>query len=179
MPKFDFRQLQQGLGLLVTLITLISAIVGLSNQLGGNSSLSGSNATTPENRTVHISQQDLIDATNRFRTQHGLPALLPLPALNNLAQDWSETMAQTGDYRHRSPLEAPGEPDLLIGENIAMKTPSQTAEAFVKVWANSPGHRENMLNPDFTHIGVGIADNGTRRYATQNFGYFAEPAWGF
>ena len=34
---------------------------------------------------------------------------------------------------------------------------------------SSPGHRENMLDPDFTHLGVGVsARNGTIR-ATQEF----------
>ena len=42
------------------------------------------------------------------------------------------------------------------GENIASgyKTPADV----VSGWMNSQGHRENMLNPDFTHMGVGEKD---------------------
>ena len=45
MPQLDFRQIQQGLGALLALITLISAIVGLGNRLGIDSS-SGSSVSS-------------------------------------------------------------------------------------------------------------------------------------
>lgn len=41
------------------------------------------------------------------------------------------------------------------GENIAMGY--RSPEAVVEGWMNSPGHRANILNGDFTHIGVGYA----------------------
>lgn len=41
------------------------------------------------------------------------------------------------------------------GENIAAG--NSTAAATVQQWMNSPGHRANILNPNFTHIGVGYA----------------------
>ena len=35
---------------------------------------------------------------------------------------------------------------------------------------DSPGHRENLLNPAYTHIGVGVAHNPAYGYyLTQNF----------
>ena len=47
------------------------------------------------------------------------------------------------------------------GENIAkgQKTPEEVMNA----WMNSPGHRANILNPDFTKLGLGVAkdSNGT------------------
>jgi uncharacterized protein YkwD len=37
---------------------------------------------------------------------------------------------------------------------------------------NSPGHRANILKPDFTHIGIGLAGGGTAgTYWTQLFGH--------
>ncbi len=42
------------------------------------------------------------------------------------------------------------------GENIAKGQSS--AEEVVDGWMNSPGHRENMLSDDFTHIGVGYVE---------------------
>ncbi|MGV0371939.1 CAP domain-containing protein [Corynebacterium pilbarense] len=170
MPQLDMRQIQQGLAALVTVITLISAIAGLGNQLGVESS-SGSSSPFGS-RTVEVSQQELIDATNRFRADHGLPALKPLPEMNAFAQEWSETMARTGNFEHRSPLKMPEQPNLVMGENILQNSPSATADAMVQQWANSPGHRANMLHTRYTHIGVGIADKGGKRYATQNFGYY-------
>jgi uncharacterized protein YkwD len=44
------------------------------------------------------------------------------------------------------------------GENIAagQQTPAQVVEA----WMNSSGHRANILNPNFTHMAVGIDKGG-------------------
>ncbi|NJR62658.1 MAG: hypothetical protein HC769_29995, partial [Cyanobacteria bacterium CRU_2_1] len=48
-------------------------------------------------------------------------------------------------------------------ENVAQgqKTPSEV----VRSWMKSPGHRQNILNPNFTEIGVGYSQN----YWTQVF----------
>jgi len=46
----------------------------------------------------------------------------------------------------------------------------QTARDVMNAWMNSPGHRNNILSPSFTEIGVGLAKgpNG-RLYWTQMF----------
>jgi len=61
------------------------------------------------------------------------------------------------------------------GENIGAGY--STPEAVVEGWINSPGHRANLLNPDFTEIGVGyfFLENDTgnenwNHYWTQVFG---------
>ena len=163
MPQFDMRQIQQALAALVTLITLISAIVGLGNQLGVEGSSGSSNGTQSAQgaRAVAVTQQELIDATNRFRVKHSVAPLTPSAELNTMAQEWSENMARTGEFEHRTGAN--------VGENILRCQTTSDADALLKIWENSPGHRANMLNPDYTHIGVGIADNGKTRYATQNF----------
>ena len=51
------------------------------------------------------------------------------------------------------------------GENIAMG--QRTPEEVVKAWMNSEGHRKNILNSSFTHIGVGHVASGN--YWTQMF----------
>jgi uncharacterized protein YkwD len=56
-----------------------------------------------------------------------------------------------------------------IGENIACG--QRSAAEVVEGWMNSPGHRANILKPDFTHIGVGYATGGRAgTYWTQLFG---------
>ncbi|MGA9289383.1 MAG: CAP domain-containing protein, partial [Anaerobacillus sp.] len=51
------------------------------------------------------------------------------------------------------------------GENIAQG--QQTPEAVVDAWMKSEGHRKNIMNSSFTHIGVGLAQDG--HYWTQMF----------
>ena len=36
-------------------------------------------------------------------------------------------------------------------------TPKELADGFLEGWKQSPGHRKNMLDPDVTQIGVGVA----------------------
>ena len=43
------------------------------------------------------------------------------------------------------------------GENIAYG--QQTPEAVMRAWMNSSGHRANIMNPNFTTIGVGYYEN--------------------
>lgn len=63
----------------------------------------------------------------------------------------------------------------LTGENIWMQSgyrPAEarkTAELIVKGWMESPAHRENILRPEYTHLGVGLSVKGDQLRATQNF----------
>lgn len=41
-----------------------------------------------------------------------------------------------------------------VGENVAVF--QQTAQAVMTDWMNSAGHRANILNPRYTHLGVGV-----------------------
>lgn len=54
-----------------------------------------------------------------------------------------------------------------IGENIAMGYP--TPEAVMNGWMNSDGHRKNILNGDFTEIGIGVCSSGGAMYWVQLF----------
>ncbi|GAA1176089.1 CAP domain-containing protein [Corynebacterium glaucum] len=116
-------------------------------------------------------QEAIIDATNRFRAENGLPPLKPLPELNKVAQDWSD-IQMNQDRMYHNPDFGQQYPKgwRRALENVLQNWNTADAEALVAQWANSPGHRANMLNPDITHIGVGVADTAKgKRYATQNF----------
>lgn len=61
------------------------------------------------------------------------------------------------------------------GENIA--SGFQSAEDVMRGWLNSPGHCRNLMNPDFDHVGLGLAARNDARYSVpvtywvQEFGY--------
>lgn len=63
----------------------------------------------------------------------------------------------------------------LLGENIGEV--SVFATKIMAVWMDSPGHRANILDDTFTHIGVGVFfDPNDREYLlTQNFGILSSP----
>ncbi|MFD4554291.1 CAP domain-containing protein [Streptomyces sp. NPDC058469] len=115
--------------------------------------------------------------TNAERARAGLPALAVDPLLAAAAQAHSSDMVARAFYSHTSPdgsqpwdrAAAAGSRRRTIGENIACG--QRSAAEVVEGWMNSPGHRANILKPDFTHIGIGFAGGGqTGTYWTQLFG---------
>ncbi|ONI43729.1 hypothetical protein AN640_06160 [Candidatus Epulonipiscium fishelsonii] len=52
-----------------------------------------------------------------------------------------------------------------MGENIAQGQPA--VHTVMRAWMNSPGHKANILNPRFTHIGIGYVEDS--HYWTQLF----------
>uniref|UniRef100_UPI004057831B CAP domain-containing protein n=1 Tax=Streptomyces sp. SID1121 TaxID=3425888 RepID=UPI004057831B len=120
---------------------------------------------------------EVLALTNAERGAAGLRPLAPDRRLADTAQTYSADMAARAFYSHTSPeglapwdrAAAAGAPHRGIGENIACG--QRTAAEVVEGWMNSPGHRANILKPDFTHLGVGYAGGGPAgTYWTQLFG---------
>ncbi|MEU0409225.1 CAP domain-containing protein [Streptomyces griseorubiginosus] len=120
---------------------------------------------------------EVVALTNRERARAGLPDLAVDHHLAGAAQAYSTDMAVRAFYSHTSPegtqpwdrAAAAGSTRRSIGENIACG--QRSAAEVVEGWMNSPGHRANILKPDFTHIGVGFAGGGPAgTYWTQLFG---------
>ena len=117
-------------------------------------------------------EQRVIDLTNAERAKQGLASLKANAELNRAADEHAEDMA-TQDYFSHTGLDGSSPGDRMAdegyqtrawGENIAWG--QKTPEAVVSAWMNSPGHRANILNGNFTEIGVGFDDD----YWVQNFG---------
>ncbi|WP_262060463.1 CAP domain-containing protein [Streptomyces sp. STR69] len=119
----------------------------------------------------------VVESTNAERARAGLPPLAVDPLLAAAAQAHSTDMVARAFYSHTSPdgsqpwdrAAAAGSRRRTIGENIAcgQRSPAEVVEG----WMNSPGHRANILKPDFTHIGIGFAGGGQMgTYWTQLFG---------
>ena len=107
---------------------------------------------------------------NRARAEQGLPAVAPSPALTGAAVAQARYTASTGRVTHRSPgggnakdrVEARGYDACMTAENLAARQPD--AASVSAGWLASPGHRNNMLRPEATHYGAGVAvtEDGTR-----------------
>ena len=55
------------------------------------------------------------------------------------------------------------------GTNIFEPTNALFGSRIVNGWMDSPGHRENILKSEFTHIGIGFAQHGNNTAAVQFF----------
>lgn len=107
----------------------------------------------------------VLSETNKERQTAGLSLLAASSEANRVAQVRADEMARTGQFTHQlrengSPgdtLDAYGVSYRGWGENIYMGS-SDPIQA-VHAWMNSSGHRANILNGRFTHLGVGTAKN--------------------
>lgn len=118
-------------------------------------------------------EQAVFDLTNIERINNGLPAFEIHLDLSKVAREKSRDISINNYFAHNSPTY--GSPfDMMrsfgidyrtAGENIAQgqRTPAEVVNA----WMNSPGHRANILNANFTHIGVGYVES--KNVWTQQF----------
>jgi uncharacterized protein YkwD len=102
--------------------------------------------------------------TNQQRQAAGLVALSTSSALTNAAAQHSADQAGRNSMSHTGSngsnagdrISANGGSFSTWAENVAAGYGS--ASGVVDGWMNSSGHRQNILNPAMTHIGVAVAD---------------------
>ncbi|WP_329023713.1 CAP domain-containing protein [Streptomyces sp. NBC_00690] len=121
-------------------------------------------------------ESEVLALVNEERAKVGCQPLRSDPALAKLAGDFSTDMATRGFFDHTDPdgdspwdrAEQAGVPK-LGGENIARG--QADAGAVMNSWMNSDGHRANILNCDYTRLGVGVHMGDGGPWWTQNFGF--------
>jgi uncharacterized protein YkwD len=161
------------------LVGVVAALVGLSYLLPLGSGEDERAPSSPTRGCAHAreepSEGDLRDAEratlcllNFERRARGLRALRPDPRLRLAALRHSRDMARRGYLEHDSPegvshdvrIVRAGFPlraDSVSGENLASGEGAASAPAvIVEGWMGSPGHRRNVLRPEFRLIGIGI-----------------------
>ncbi len=131
----------------------------------------------PTRTEVEVAEAKVVELTNGERAANGCPALAADDRLAAAARAHSADMAARNYFDHVSEdgrsfvdrVKAAGYPS-PGAENIAAG--QRTAEAVVKGWMDSPGHRANILNCKLKALGVGMARGGSYGiYWTQNFGW--------
>ncbi|MFG1613261.1 CAP domain-containing protein [Nonomuraea wenchangensis] len=121
-------------------------------------------------------ENEVVRLTNAERAKGGCGPLTHDSRLRRAAYEHSADMAKNDYFEHDSQdgrdvgdrISATGFTASAWAENIAMG--QRTAAEVVKGWMNSDGHRRNIMNCAYTHIGVGAAKDGQGRlYWTQDF----------
>jgi uncharacterized protein YkwD len=131
--------------------------------------------TVPKSRPRPDLEAEMLRLVNKERIASGLGPLAPDPELTEVARQHSADMFARGYFAHvtpenRGPFERMREANirfLAAGENLALAPTLQIAHTGLM---NSPGHRANILRPEFGRVGIGIMDGGTHGLmATQDF----------
>ncbi|MFI0981879.1 CAP domain-containing protein [Streptomyces sp. NPDC021093] len=118
----------------------------------------------------------VLSLVNQERAKAGCSPVRPDTGLATLAANFSRDMASRGFFEHTDPDGATpwdraakaGIKD-LGGENIARG--QADAQAVMDAWMKSEGHRANILNCDYTTLGVGVHMGDGGPWWTQDFGF--------
>jgi uncharacterized protein YkwD len=176
------RQLLGGLlaaqllgGLLAAPVAALPLVLEDSVTTFGAASVSAVVINDPEQALI---RERVIVLVNHERLTRGLPPLQEEPILRIAAQSYAEVLTADSCFGHTcGPVpdfttrdaQVGYTPWSWLGENVAAGQP--TAETVVAAWMASPLHRENILRPEFTELGVGVAHGGMHgTYWAQEFG---------
>jgi hypothetical protein len=127
----------------------------------------------------------IVAETNDERADESVGALRRSAVLDRAAQLKAEHMAEEGYFSHYSPsgvspwhwFRVANYPFVHAGENLAVHF--NDSREVVRAWMDSPTHRANIVNGNFTEIGIGVAEGRFEGYNTvfvvQLFGTPAAP----
>lgn len=107
-------------------------------------------------------QKQIVALTNKARAEKNLPPLVMSNKLEISAQYKADDMSQKQYFAHTNNkkglsgwLKDANYSYLMAGENLAVGFSS--AEEVVNAWKNSPTHYANLVDTDFTELGVGLS----------------------
>jgi uncharacterized protein YkwD len=112
-------------------------------------------------------EAQMLEMVNEERRAAGLKPVAPDPELTEVARAHSADMFARGYFAHVSPeglspfdrMTRAGVTFRTAGENLALAPTIKIAHTGLM---NSPGHRANILRPEFGRLGIGITDGGYR-----------------
>lgn len=121
--------------------------------------------TVEDGRPDSAAEQEMLHLVNAEREKQGLAPLTFDTALRDVARAHSQDMFARGYFSHYTPegrspfdrMEAAGITYGYAGENLAL---APTTSLAMQGLMNSPGHRANILNPNFAKVGIGVIDGG-------------------
>lgn len=149
--------------------TVLAAAVTLTSLIGSAGPAAAATTASQEARVLTL--------VNAARATAGCAPLRANAQLTKAARGHSADMARRRYFAHDTPagttpwtrIAQAGHPRATLAENIAAG--QRTADAVVKNWLNSPGHRRNVLNCGLRSVGTGLATGGPYGYYwTQDFG---------
>jgi uncharacterized protein YkwD len=138
--------------------------------------LAGAPAVPRDARAV---ENRLLALLNEARAVAGVPPLTAHPGLAEVAELHSRDMVESGFFGHDSPtfgdpatrVHRKGLAFVIIAENVGR---GSTAEEVNTMLLDSPGHRANALDPNLTHVGIGVVldtrQGNAEIVATEDFG---------
>ncbi|MCK4761360.1 MAG: CAP domain-containing protein [Candidatus Aminicenantes bacterium] len=131
---------------------------------------------TGSSKDLEKAEKEFLNMINREREKRGLPPLYDNNRLGRVSIHHSQKMAAEEQLSHTFPaymrlserLEEAGLPFIKAGENVAYSK-GYVVEDVHEGFMLSPGHRQNILDPDYTHCSIRIVQKNRDLYITQEF----------
>ncbi|MDF2569715.1 MAG: SCP-like extracellular [Sporomusa sp.] len=132
-------------------------------------------STTTPTSGLTADESKAFQLLNADRAANGLPALKVNMSLVRLAENYAQDMINRKYFSHYNPegqspfdrMKQAGISYRYAGENLAINSDVTAAE---KAFMNSSGHRANILNSNYTEVGVGVRrDSAGSVYVVQEF----------
>jgi uncharacterized protein YkwD len=131
-------------------------------------------------------EKEILSIVNQHRELQGAKVLSIDERVTLIARKKAEEMMAHDYFAHESPYSGSLEEQyekfasitlgvryLRIGENLAKlqgyEREAVTAHLLVEKWMESPDHRQNILNPNHTHMGAAVCYSEVATYAVQEF----------
>jgi uncharacterized protein YkwD len=113
-------------------------------------------------------ENEFVWRINFLRSERGLPVVNVDPELTAVARQWAASMAVAAEISHRRDLAVVGtDPGwVTVGENVGV---GGSVMALHDAFVASPKHLENLVDPDWQYIGIGVVFVGTTIYVAENF----------
>jgi uncharacterized protein YkwD len=153
----------------VVLAVVLTAMTLLAPAAARADDCAGADIVPAAENLAQVTQSTLC-LINQQRAARGLQPLTEQRQLTSASTSYSQRMVDQRFFAHESPdgvgivarLEAVGyvggDEGWAVGENIGWgQGPLSTPRAMVTAWMNSAGHRTNILDHEFVHIGLGLA----------------------
>jgi uncharacterized YkwD family protein len=142
-----------------------SSIVTKKPPINDDKQTSNNDWTKQEVISLTVAEKEMSELLNSERKKRGLEPLKVDLRLVKVARAKSQDMIENNYFDHESPryglpfamMKEINIYYTLAGENIAG---ASTVERAHRALMNSQGHRENILRPRFTHVGIGIVEGG-------------------
>jgi len=153
----------------IALVAAAAAALAISLVGAPTASATAAPNVTCTSSTLGAVQSRILTETNAARRSAGAAPLAANAGMHVVAVDWSVKMAAARTMSHNPNYSTQIPPGWrAAGENVAY---GYAPASVTRAWLDSPGHRANILNRAYTHIGIGVAcSSAGQPYYTQVFG---------
>lgn len=134
----------------IAFIVAIATLAGLGRAAGANPS----------------AEAEFVSRINDLRASKGLGALTPNDALTTVARAWAARMAEAGAISHNGNVGNELSGWKMLGENVGV---GPDVASLHQAFVDSPKHYENLVEPAFTLVGIGIVEANGSLWVTEVF----------